>query len=321
MHMKNRAATLGLSLVGAAVNFIAAIYVLSFWRVLKWESESEWEGSADGWRVDSIKLVWMLLSAYFTTASVVCVIGAAGVIRRMPSFVRLYRNYSIADVCFCGLLTVLTALASFRPAARATVCEEISGQPELLRDLAEAGLNPENCEQWFEHAVVGFVGITAILLVVRLQFIFTVSSFYKQLLRQGMYGSIELNESDVALGTVDNDDGKPRRIYLLPARAAHDAFVESGPGLSLTRSGSNNGAMLVYAPVSYDSLSEAEARELGSSEAWVSRGPTTGRSHSHRHSHSRSHRHGYTRSSAYGRIGLPVLAEEGLLPSYSDSKA
>lgn len=80
---------------------------------------------------------------------------------------RLYRDYSLADICFCGLLTVGAALASFRPSARAIVCEEISGQPELLRDLAEAGLNPENCEEWFEHAVLGFVAITAILLVVR----------------------------------------------------------------------------------------------------------------------------------------------------------
>lgn len=87
--------------------------------------------------------------------------------QRTPSFVRLYRDYSLADICFCGLLTVGAALASFRPSARATICEEISGQPELLRDLADAGLNPENCEQWFEHAVLGFVAITAILLVVR----------------------------------------------------------------------------------------------------------------------------------------------------------
>ena len=47
------------------------------------------------------------------------------------------------------------------------VCEELSRQPELLRDLAEAGLNLENCELWFEHAVVGIVAVTAILLVVR----------------------------------------------------------------------------------------------------------------------------------------------------------
>ena len=80
---------------------------------------------------------------------------------------RLYRDYSLADICFCALLALATAAVSFRPGARATVCEELAGQPELLRYLADAGLNVENCEEWFEHAVLGAVGVTAILLIVR----------------------------------------------------------------------------------------------------------------------------------------------------------
>jgi hypothetical protein len=36
-----------------------------------------------------------------------------------------------------------------------------------MRDLAEIGLSPENCEQWFERAVVVFVGIMFIIIVVR----------------------------------------------------------------------------------------------------------------------------------------------------------
>ena len=139
----------------------------------------------EGWQVNSIKLVWGLLSAYFTTASVVCVVGAVGVIKvrgehssclpsalieemqRAPAYVRLYRDYSVADLCFCGLMTVGIALASFRQSSRIAACEEFAREPELLRDLADAGLNPENCESWLEHVVVGFVGITAVLLVVR----------------------------------------------------------------------------------------------------------------------------------------------------------
>ena len=99
------------------------------------------------------------------------VVTLISLLQRTPSFVRLYRDYSLADICFCGLLTVATALISFRPGARATVCEEVSGQPELLRDLAEAGLNVENCEQWFEHAVVAIVGVAVILLVIRVRII------------------------------------------------------------------------------------------------------------------------------------------------------
>ncbi|KAL5530085.1 hypothetical protein ACEPAF_6342 [Sanghuangporus sanghuang] len=326
MRIKTRAAALILSLVGAAVNSFVAARVLSFWRVLKWESESEWEGSPDSWRVDSLKLVWLLVTAYFTTASVVCVIGAIGVIKRTPAFVRLYRDYSLADICFCGLLTVGAALASFRPSARATICEEISGQPELLRDLADAGLNPENCEQWFEHAVLGFVAITAILLVVRLQFIFTVSQYYKLLLRQRTYGFVDVEDSDVPLGSVETSDGgKPQRVYLLPARPAQEVYMGSA---SLPVA---DGSMLVYAPVPIESLSETEARELASNEAWVSRTPVYSHSRRHLHghghsqshslsrSHSRSHRLGYGQaSSSYRRCDLPSLSEEVLLPTYTD---
>ena len=95
--------------------------------------------------------------------------------QRTPSFVRLFRDYSVADLCFCGLFAIFAALASFRPGTRATVCEELSRQPELLRDLAEAGLNLENCELWFEHAVVAVVAVIAILLVVRVSIIIHLS--------------------------------------------------------------------------------------------------------------------------------------------------
>ena len=84
----------------------------------------------------------------------------------MTSF---YRNYTVIDLCLSAFATVLLALASFRQGVRATICEELALQPDLLRelDLGEIGLSPENCEQWFEHAVVAFVGVVAIILVVR----------------------------------------------------------------------------------------------------------------------------------------------------------
>ena len=105
MRIKTRAAALILSLVGAAVNSFVAARVLSFWRVLKWETESEWEGSPDSWRVDSLKLVWLLVSAYFTTASIICVIGAVGVIkvRAIPAcrFATRPPHYAIAHPLVC----------------------------------------------------------------------------------------------------------------------------------------------------------------------------------------------------------------------------
>ncbi len=119
------------------------------------------------------------------------------------------------------------------------MCEELALQPDLLRelDLNDIGINPENCELMFERGVVVFVGLVAIILVVRvrvscisasskhanviiehalracraipsfffglpsypkqLQFILSITNFHKQIPRQRMYGQ-DLN-SDLAL--------------------------------------------------------------------------------------------------------------------------
>ena len=59
--------------------------------------------------------------------------------------------------------------ASFSPSwmLQASVCEELGRQPELMRDMAESGLNLENCEYWFERAVVAALGALLVFAVVR----------------------------------------------------------------------------------------------------------------------------------------------------------
>jgi hypothetical protein len=79
-----RSASLGVSLVGALVNFAFAVQLLSAWRSLRWEPESEWEGSENSWRGDGVKLVWGLLSAYFAAAATVCFIGFVGIVKVRP---------------------------------------------------------------------------------------------------------------------------------------------------------------------------------------------------------------------------------------------
>lgn len=58
------------------------------------------------------------------------------------------------------------------------MCEELALQPDLLRelDLNDIGINPENCELMFERGVVVFVGLVAIILVVRVR-VFSVPRF------------------------------------------------------------------------------------------------------------------------------------------------
>ena len=88
---KLRAAALGLAAFGAVTNLAVATHLLSFSRVLKWESDSEWESSAQEWRIDSIKLVWALMAAYFVTATVACLVGVVGVVKvRLGFFVSQY---------------------------------------------------------------------------------------------------------------------------------------------------------------------------------------------------------------------------------------
>jgi hypothetical protein len=77
----SRTASLIISLLGAIFNFTFAIQVLALWRNLKWEPESEWEGAADRWRVDGVKIVWGLLSAYFAAAATASLVGFYGFIK------------------------------------------------------------------------------------------------------------------------------------------------------------------------------------------------------------------------------------------------
>jgi hypothetical protein len=86
--------------------------------------------------------------------------------------IRFYRDYSIADFSFCTFFTIVGAYTVFRPSTRAGVCEELSRQPQLLRDLVEMGLNLENCEEWFQRAVMVIMGGMVVVIVVRVRSVF-----------------------------------------------------------------------------------------------------------------------------------------------------
>ena len=77
----DRSASLVITLFCALVNFVIALQVLSTWRSLKWETESEWEASGDRWKVDGIKIIWLTCSIYFAAAAVVSSLGFVGVVK------------------------------------------------------------------------------------------------------------------------------------------------------------------------------------------------------------------------------------------------
>lgn len=58
-------------------------------------------------------------------------------------------------------------MISTNSSVRTGLCEEVSNQPDFLRDLADMGFNLENCEVWFERAVIGVMTVTAVVIIVR----------------------------------------------------------------------------------------------------------------------------------------------------------
>ena len=77
----NRSASLAITLLGAVSNLALTIQVVALWRSLKWEPESEWEASGDNWKVDGVKIIWGLVSGYFTCAATVSTVGLLGIIK------------------------------------------------------------------------------------------------------------------------------------------------------------------------------------------------------------------------------------------------
>jgi len=244
----NRTATLVLATGGTLLNAAAVLQMLTLWRTLKWESESEWEGS-EQYTVGGLRVVWCLLTAYFTVAALACTVGIIGVVKRISSYVRLYRDYSVADLVFCALFTTFFTFTSSHPVARSALCEELSRQPDLMRDLTASGLNVETCEAWFEKAVIVFVVLMGVSLVVKLQFTLTISTYLTTLIRSTPPTPLHLDI--VAPHSASQSAPSPHHIFLLPNQSHHQSQED----------------VIIYAPVA---LSPQDARELDATEAWVS---------------------------------------------------
>ncbi|KIJ69895.1 hypothetical protein HYDPIDRAFT_78152, partial [Hydnomerulius pinastri MD-312] len=257
-YSTDRITSAATSFLGAAFNFALAAQLFSAWRSLTWEPESEWEGSGFSLNKDGARLICGLFSAYFGAASAICVFGLTGIIKSTPSFVRIYRNYLIGDFAFFTLFAGLASSAIFDPASRSNVCEQITRQPDLLRDVIDLGLNLENCEQWFERGVVAFMLVLIFITVIRLHFIFALSRYYGHL----VHSHRQTFDPALPAPLQDNDFVQLERIYLLPGHSNtagnKESFVDAP----------------IYAPVPLAQVSSQMADELRASatEAWVSRG-------------------------------------------------
>jgi len=285
-----------ISLSGSVFNVLLAFKFYSLWNSLKAaEPESEWEGSLDSRSGESLTLLWGLLSCYFAAEAVSSFVGFVGVVKNIPSFVRFCRDYSIADLFFVIFAAISGAYAiSTNSSIRTGLCEEVSSQPDFIRDLADMGFNLENCEVWFERAVIGVMTLTAVVIMVRVHFVISISNYYSHLSRSR---SSSTSTTYTALRPVGSESH--HRIYLLPTPSAPPS----------SRSGSGTPEVYVYSPVPLSSLSEEQTREMQTAEAWISHSEPSSRS-----SHRPTHRHHHS-----GRISLPVRSDEGLLPKYEKS--
>lgn len=89
-------------------------------------------------------------------------------LQNILSCIRFYRDYSIADFSFVLVTTIFASYTTFSSAQiRASVCEELGRHPDLMRDMTEMGLSIENCEIWFERAVIAVVAVILVLIVMR----------------------------------------------------------------------------------------------------------------------------------------------------------
>jgi len=292
-----RSIALFISISGSVVNLLLSLKFYSLWNSLKSaEPESEWEGSLDSWSGESLTLLWGLLSCYFAAEAVSSLVGFIGIVKSIPSFVRFCRDYSIADLFFVTFAAISGAyVISTNSSIRTGLCEDISSQPEFIRDLADMGFNLENCEVWFERAVIGMMTLSTVVIMVRVHFVISISNYYSQLSRAR---SSSASTTYTALRPMNNDS--LHRIYLLPT-----PVTSSSP-----RSADRTPEVYVYSPVPLSSLSEEQAREMQAAEAWISHTEPPSRS-----SHRSGHRHHHS-----GRISLPARPDEGLLPRYEKSQ-
>lgn len=300
-----RSISLCASLASALFNSFCALRILLSWRSLRWDFSGVDDTDSFPVNVDALHLLWGLLTLYFAAAATASTIGFVGIARNSISYVRFFRDYSIADLLFMLLSSLAVSYLSFSSVSsviRTSVCEELGRQPELLRDIAESGLDLENCEYWFERGIVVVIAMLLVLVIVRVHFVLALSKYYNQLRRAkagypSWYLPATSAASDLEMAT------QLQRIYLLPTTtspeyASLDA-KEKSKGYEVdsdeepSEDEGEDGVML-YTPVPLGRVSREEARGMGVREAWMERSSTpatpthTSTKKHHRH-HSHSH--------------------------------
>lgn len=187
MAFPYRSISLCASLLSALLNIVCALRILLSWRSLRWDFSGVDDTDTLPVNIDALHLLWGLLTLYFAAAATASTIGFVGIARvrsrwictdslahtrpqNLVTYVRFFRDYSIAEFLFMLLSATFISYLSFSPSSsslRTSVCDELGRQPELLRDVAESGLDLENCEYWFERGVIVVIAMLLVFVIVR----------------------------------------------------------------------------------------------------------------------------------------------------------
>ncbi|KAK1220359.1 hypothetical protein PQX77_016882 [Marasmius sp. AFHP31] len=124
-----------------------------------------------------------LLLAYFASAGAFSIVGFVGTVKRKAHLLKFYRDSSIIDLALCVVIALIGIYFAWLPQTNMRVCEVLSQQPQLMRDLSEFGLSSENCERWCNRAIVALLVVMILSIVAKLHFLLAVEIYYSHLAR------------------------------------------------------------------------------------------------------------------------------------------
>ncbi|KAL0573292.1 hypothetical protein V5O48_008655 [Marasmius crinis-equi] len=297
-----RSASFAITLLGSIVNTSFTFQLLAAWNSLEDKepetNETEWDSLWFSRRLDGVHLVGGLLLAYFASAAAASIVGFVGTVKRKPHLLKFYRDTSIADLALCIALSLIGIYFAWLPQTNMRVCESLSQQPELMRDLSEFGLSSENCERWCNRAVVaGLVGMI-LSIVAKLHFVLAVEIYYSHLARTHTHTPSP--QEDLEFAELRTHEPGLRRIYL--ASSPHNDENE------------DQEEMVVYTRIPPEQLPwrTAEDARREATARWV-----TGMASQPRLSPPASPSLGSDDSRGYGQVRLPIRPGEGLFPPTS----
>ncbi|KIP09161.1 hypothetical protein PHLGIDRAFT_29148 [Phlebiopsis gigantea 11061_1 CR5-6] len=298
MALPFRSISLCAALLSALFNLACTVRILLSWRTLRWDFSGVDTDTFPG-SVDALHLLWGLLTLYFASATTASITGFIGIIRNSPSYVRFFRDYSIADVLFMMMSAITLSYFSFSSSSatlRSSVCDELGRQPELLREVAESGLDLENCEYWFERGIVLMIAMYMVFVVVKVHFVIALAKYYSKLRRSSLGYPKWCTSNEAQAPPLE-------RIYLLPTPtspthpsffSANEKHAEKPYDENAANISAGDTGVMVYAPVPLGQVSLEEGRGMGMREAWMSSAnalPSPTKKHHRHHSSSQSHHH------------------------------